>query len=107
MSESSALCSPNYRRSNMCGLACEGLPSAPCDFSRVEISDFLCKLEPAKPPMNASTRFLPFIILLWMAWGFPGSAQGVATVWDGPLISFNHPADVGTGVRDDLTPMSG
>jgi len=49
--------------------------------------------------------FLPFIILLWMAWGFPGSAQGSRDRlgWAAHQLQSSPPI-VGTGVRDDLTP---
>jgi hypothetical protein len=36
--------------------------------------------------------------------GFCGWAQGVATIWDGPTITFNHASGVGTSVQDQLTP---
>lgn len=36
--------------------------------------------------------------------GWTGWAQGIVTVWDGPLTNFDHPDGVGTSVQDRLTP---
>jgi hypothetical protein len=53
--------------------------------------------------MNAIVHSLRFAILFLMATGFSGWAQGVI-IWDGPIITFNHPDGVGTSVQDQLTP---
>jgi len=36
--------------------------------------------------------------------GWSGWAQGITTVWDGSIITFNHPSGADSGVRDQLTP---
>ncbi|HXI69372.1 MAG TPA: PEP-CTERM sorting domain-containing protein [Verrucomicrobiae bacterium] len=53
--------------------------------------------------MNIIIKPLRLAILWMMLTGLPVWSQGVI-IWNGPVISFDHPADVGTSVQDQLTP---
>lgn len=53
--------------------------------------------------MSVKLFFLWLAMISLLTAGLPGWSQS-AVVWDGPDLTFNHPADVGTGVRDELTP---
>jgi len=56
--------------------------------------------------MIAKLKF--FSLMLAVAFtGFCGWTQGIPTIWDGPIISYTHPAGVGTIVQDQLTPHVG
>jgi len=48
-------------------------------------------------------RPLRAIVCLVLMTGCHGWSQG-AIVWNGPVISFNHPDGSGTSVQDQLTP---
>src|SRR5712671_3394864 len=54
--------------------------------------------------MDATLNSIRFAIFVLITACWSGRAQGNITVWDGPIITFNHPAGVGTSVQDHLTP---
>ena len=53
--------------------------------------------------MKAMLHPLRLAVLLLLTTGFSGWSQG-AIVWDGPIITFDHPDGVGASVADFLTP---
>lgn len=53
--------------------------------------------------MNLILHPLRLALFLLMLDGLSGWSQGVI-IWDGPVISFNHPDGSGTTVQDQLTP---
>jgi hypothetical protein len=79
--------------------ACSGFQ--PVNF---DMPPFRYKLAQMIYGMNLKIRLPGLVICLLMVSSWPGWSQGVATVWDGPVITFNHPAGTGTSVRDELTP---
>ena len=64
---------------------------------------FSSKLARFDCPMKTIPHPLRRAIFCVMLTGWSGWAQGVI-VWDGPVITFNHPDGAGASVRDQLTP---
>jgi hypothetical protein len=54
--------------------------------------------------MKMKINFLRLTLFLLLASCWYGWSQGIATIWDGPTITFIHPAGSGSAVRDELTP---